>query len=74
MELLTLNGLVSGRLRDMHDSKQGLARRMGVTAETLNRRLDGRSPLLVSDARVIADYTGLSVDEICRLAPDFKSE
>ena len=69
MELLTLNGLVTGRLRDMHQSKQELARCIGVPVETLNRRLDGTSPLRASDATAIAKFTGLTVDEVCQLAP-----
>ena len=65
----TLEGLVSCCMAEKKVSKAELAQILGVkTTQTLNTKIDGSSELSLREAKSIADFCGVSIEEICSLA------
>ncbi len=65
----TLEGFVTGRMREQKVTKAELAERLGVkSTQTLNTKLDGTSELSLREAKSLADFCGVSIEEICTLA------
>lgn len=65
----TLEGFVTGRMREQKVSKAELAEIVGVkSTQTLNTKLDGTSELSLREAQNLADFCGVSIEEICTLA------
>ncbi len=65
----TLEGFVSGRMREKKVTRAELAQIVGVkTTQTLNTKLDGTSELSLREAKNLASFCGVSVEEICNLA------
>ena len=65
----TLEGFVTGRMREKKVSKAELAEIVGVkSTQTLNTKLDGTSELSLREAQSLADFCGVSIEEICTLA------
>lgn len=65
----TLEGFVIGRMTERKVSKAELAQILGVkTTQTLGTKLDGTSELSLREARNLADFCGVSIEEICDLA------
>jgi DNA-binding XRE family transcriptional regulator len=65
----TLEGLVNGRMSEKNVSKQELARIVGVkSTQTLNTKLKGSSELSLREAQRLAEFCGVSVEDICTLA------
>lgn len=65
----SLEGLVGARLAETKTSKQQLAEWIGVnTTATLNAKLSGASELSLREGQALADFCGVSVQEICKLA------
>lgn len=65
----TLEGLVNGRMSEKNVSKQELARIVGVkSTQTLNTKLKGSSELSLREAQRLAEFCGVSVEDICALA------
>lgn len=64
----TLTALVNGVIAEKGITKIELANAMGITTyDTLTKKLDGSSELVLSEARVLAKFCGTSVDELCEL-------
>lgn len=65
----TLEGFVTGRMREQKVSKAELAKIVGVkSTKTLNTKLDGTSELSLREAQSLAAFCGVSIEEICSLA------
>ena len=65
----TLQGLVAGRIAELHISKQSVAEALGCSLVTFNKKMTGESELTISEARSLSRALGVSCDEVCRLAP-----
>lgn len=70
----TLEGFVAGWLAENKVKRQSLAETAGVSLATLNARINGKSELTISFARRLAGILGVTVEEICRLAPETRGE
>lgn len=70
----TLEGFVAAWLAENKVKRQSLAEAAGVTPSTLNARINGKSELTISFARRLAEILGVTVDEICRLAPETRGD
>lgn len=65
----TLEGFVAGRMNEKKVTKAELAQIVGVkTTQTLNTKLDGTSELSLREAKSLADFCGVSIEDICSLA------
>ena len=65
----TLEGFVAGRMTEKQVTKAELAQIVGVkTTQTLNTKLDGTSELSLREAKSLADFCGVSIEDICSLA------
>ena len=65
----TLEGIVGAYLAESHTTKKALAANLGITPESLNNKLQGRSSLTISEARKLAEAINKPIDEICAIAP-----
>ena len=64
----TLEGFVLGRMNEKKVSKAELAQIIGVkTTQTLNTKLDGTSELTLKEAQSLANFCGVSIEDICDL-------
>lgn len=64
----TLEGFVLGRMNEKKVSKAELAKIIGVkTTQTLNTKLDGTSELTLKEAQNLANFCGVSIEDICDL-------
>lgn len=67
--IATLEGLVAARLAETKTSKQQLADAIGVRSTvTLNAKLAGASELTLREGRALAEFCGVSVQDVCELA------
>lgn len=65
----TLTALVNGTLAEKGITKNELAAMLGIsTTATLGKKLDGTSDLSLKEAKGLADFCSISVDEVCELA------
>jgi DNA-binding XRE family transcriptional regulator len=65
----TLEGFVNGRMSEKNVTKAELAQLIGVkTTQTLNTKLDGTSELSLREAKSLATFCGVSLEDICSLA------
>ena len=65
----TLTGLVAGSLAENRTTKATLASRLGIkSVQTLNTKLDGTSELSLSEAKMIADFCGVTLEYVAELA------
>ena len=65
----TLEGLVNGLLAEKHVTKAELAQTLGIrSTQTLNTKLDGTSELSLREAQGLAEFCGVSIEDICNLA------
>lgn len=69
----SLEGMIGAWIGENHGTKKALAKAIGCTPETLNKKLNGKSKITIIDARLLADAMGGDTEnrfnEICRLAP-----
>lgn len=64
----TLIGLVSGNMAEKHIAKAELAARLHIrSTQTLNNKLNGTSELSLREAKGLADFCDVSLEEICLL-------
>lgn len=64
----TLVGEVASKIATTKTSKQQLAARMGVTTVTLDRKLSGKSELMLSEAVALASFLDMTLQEVADLA------
>ena len=64
----TLDGAAAAILKETKRSKGELADFLGVTANTLKKKLEGESDLMLSEAVGIAEFLGLTLQEVADLA------
>jgi DNA-binding XRE family transcriptional regulator len=65
----TLEGFVIGRMKEKKVSKAELAQIVCVkTTQTLNTKLEGTSELSLREAQSLANFCGVSIEDICSLA------
>ena len=65
----TLEGFVIGRMTEKRVTKAELAQIVGVkTTQTLGTKLDGTSELSLREAQNLANFCGVSIEDICSLA------
>lgn len=64
----TLSGFVSGILAEKRVTKADLAQCLGIqTTQTLNTKLEGQSDFSLREAKKLAAFCGVSIEEICTL-------
>lgn len=64
----TLTGLVNGALAEKGVTKAELASALGISSyDTLGKKLDGTSGLSLFEAKALARFCDISVDELCTL-------
>lgn len=62
----TLVGLVSGLMAEKHVTKAELAERLGIkSTQTLKTKLDGTSELSLREAKGLADFCDMSLEDLC---------
>lgn len=64
----TLVGEVASKIAVTKTSKQQLAARMGVTTVTLDRKLSGKSELMLSEAVALASFLDMTLQEVADIA------
>ena len=65
----TLEGFVTGRMTEKKVGKAELAQIVGVrTTQTLNTKLDGTSELSLREAKNLAAFCDVSIEDIAKLA------
>ena len=65
----TLEGFVGGCMAEKKISKGELAQLLGFkTTQTLNTKLDGSSELSLKEAKSLAEFCGVTIEDIAELA------
>lgn len=64
----TLDGAAASILKETHRDKGALAEHLNVSGVTLKRKLEGESELMLSEAVALAEFLGLSLQEVADLA------
>ncbi len=65
---ITLDGAAASILKETKRDKGELAAHLNVSGMTLKRKLEGDSELMLSEAVALADFLGLSLQEVADLA------
>ncbi len=64
----TLVGLVNGLMAEKRVTKAELANLLGIkSTQTLNTKLDGTSELSLREAKGLADFCGVTLEDLCSL-------
>lgn len=64
-EITTLEGYVAATCAERGTKKGELATLLGIRSTwTLNRKLRGEQPLYLKESKKLADYLGITVDEL----------
>lgn len=65
---LTLEGLTSARLAERRKTRKQLCSEMGIRSTvTLNSKIRGKTDLSLNEARVLARFLGITIEDICAL-------
>ncbi|WP_156901049.1 helix-turn-helix domain-containing protein [Olsenella profusa] len=64
-EIETLEGYVAARCAERGTKRKDLAALLGISSTwTLRRKLRGESPLYLKESKRLADYLGITVEEL----------
>lgn len=67
MMIESLEALVGAKLAIMHKTKQSLADAMGVSLNTLNRKISGESEMSTTEALALSRFLDVTVEDVCSL-------
>lgn len=70
---LMLKDILKKKLHEADIGVPTLSKRTGISRKTISNWMDGQKPQNIEQVKVVADFFGLTVDELC-FGPSIRSE